>query len=316
MAFAAGAKATGQVHRAVEGPARVLRQFTLHSRQPLEERTLWLLLHRREAGVPGPAQRLLARQPAAAGAEPGLGPAGRPGLGPLPLVSRSGETEARAARSAKAAIALRPFDIVLLEAVEHGESPSLGRQFRPAPIPLGFPEATCPLPCRTRRHVPTADAWEASERWTVLGPVEARSAGGATLAIQAIARSWPAAGTRGRTPIDHGPNGRGGHHGDSAGSHDRSEPSPDGAGPGERRELHSQRFLRPAWPRGSPAAARTVAFHDPLADHSESYPGNRPIARRSAATLEPAGRSIRRKGCLTPQSFRRGNPLAIRAARR
>ena len=94
VALAAGAKGTGRVYRALEGPARVLRQFTLHSRQPLEGRALRLLLHRREAGVPGPAQRLLARQPAAAGVESGLGPAGQPGLGPLPLVSRSGATHA------------------------------------------------------------------------------------------------------------------------------------------------------------------------------------------------------------------------------
>ena len=178
----------------------------------------------------------------------------------------------------KAAIAIRPFDIVLLEAVEHGESPSLGRQFRPAPIPLGFPEATCPLPCRTRRHVPTADAWEASERWTVLTPVEARSTGGATLAIQSDGailagggNPWPDTYTitaqtdvAGITAIR---------------LEAMTDPSLPLMGPGRASDGNFilNDFSARAWPRGSPAAARTVAFHDPLADHSESYPGNRPI---------------------------------------
>ena len=46
---------------------------------------------------------------------------------------------------AKASIALRPFDVVLLEAVPHGQSPSLDRRFEAKPIPLGFAEASRPI---------------------------------------------------------------------------------------------------------------------------------------------------------------------------
>jgi hypothetical protein len=42
----------------------------------------------------------------------------------------------------KAAIALRPFDVVLLEIVPHGQSPSLNRSFPSKPVPLHFAEAT------------------------------------------------------------------------------------------------------------------------------------------------------------------------------
>ena len=78
--------------------------------------------------------------------------------------------------------------------------------------------------------------------------------------------------------LHHGPYRHGGHYGDPAGNDDRSESTPDGAGPGERRELHSRRVSATAWPRGTREAARPVAFHDPAADHAESYPGIRPIA--------------------------------------
>ena len=74
-------KELADVHRAAEGQAGVLRQFAIHPRQSVEERALRLLLHGREAGVPGLAQRLLARQPAAVGVELRLGACRPVGLG-------------------------------------------------------------------------------------------------------------------------------------------------------------------------------------------------------------------------------------------
>jgi hypothetical protein len=54
----------------------------------------------------------------------------------------------RPAFGAKVSIAQRPFDVVLLEAVAHGESPSLDRRFETRPIPLGFAEASRPIDVR------------------------------------------------------------------------------------------------------------------------------------------------------------------------
>jgi hypothetical protein len=178
-----------------------------------------------------------------------------------------------------AAVALRPFDIVLLEAVARGQSPSLGREFRSTPIPLGFPEATRPLPCRVVRHVPTPEVWEPGAAWTVLKPVEAHSAGGATLAIQndgaiLAGGSNPAPDTYLITAET-----------DVAGItavrlETMTDPSLPRMGPGRASDGNFivDELSATAWPPDRPAAARTVAFHDPLADHSESYPHNRPIA--------------------------------------
>ena len=122
-----------------------------------------------QARLSGLAQRQLERQYVAAGIERGLGAARRPCMGPLPLVARSGKTgRARGGLSRfclskngtvpfdgkdsqaapfgpKASIALRPFDVVLLEAVPHGQSASLDRRFETKPIPLGFSEASRPI---------------------------------------------------------------------------------------------------------------------------------------------------------------------------
>ncbi len=62
---------------------------------PNEERTLRLLLHGRKTGIPGVKQFLLEGQPVDAGTQLRLGTVRRSNVGPLPLVSRRGETSGR-----------------------------------------------------------------------------------------------------------------------------------------------------------------------------------------------------------------------------
>jgi hypothetical protein len=73
-------------------------------------------------------------------------------------------------------MAMRPFEVVLLEIVPHGDAPSLPRTFRDEPMPAGFAEASCPVP------VQVAEPGAAAEPWTVSGTIPASAAGG-TLAV-------------------------------------------------------------------------------------------------------------------------------------
>ena len=76
-------------------------------------------------------------------------------------------------------IAMRPFEVVLLEVVPQGESPSLGRQFEDNPIPTGFaePSRAVELTVEEPAHVVAA---EQNSGWTVVKPDSCRSAKGAT----------------------------------------------------------------------------------------------------------------------------------------
>jgi hypothetical protein len=82
-----------------------------------------------------------------------------------------------------ASIALRPFQVVLLEVVPAGEPPSLERGFQTQPIPVAFDEASRVIevevgPARQRPRK------GGKERWTALQPRSAISSGGATLTMQ------------------------------------------------------------------------------------------------------------------------------------
>ena len=90
---------------------------------------------------------------------------------------------AGAAFGEKASIALRPFEIVLLEVVSHGQSPSLNRKFKSEPVPVDFAEASCPLEIVVRKKG-LASELKSTSPWTVLTPATAASAGGATLNVQ------------------------------------------------------------------------------------------------------------------------------------
>lgn len=79
-----------------------------------------------------------------------------------------------------ASIALRPFEIVLLEVVPHGQAPTLDRRFPSKPIPVAFaePSRSLDLEVEEIRREKTRDA---ETTWTVVDPVRFTSAGGATL---------------------------------------------------------------------------------------------------------------------------------------
>ena len=83
----------------------------------------------------------------------------------------------------RACIALRPFEIALLEVVPHGKPASLNRHFASQPIPLVFAEPSRPIDIRVTKHDPPLEL-ESTAPWTVLEPVEMTSTGGATLTRQ------------------------------------------------------------------------------------------------------------------------------------
>ena len=84
----------------------------------------------------------------------------------------------------RALIALRPFEVVLLEVVPAGEAPSLEKQLESQPIPTAFDDASRALDVEVRIAEERTPK-EAKERWTVLRPRSAISSGGATLTVQA-----------------------------------------------------------------------------------------------------------------------------------
>jgi hypothetical protein len=83
----------------------------------------------------------------------------------------------------RAAIALRPFEVVLLEAVPAGEAPSLGRSFAVKPIPAAFAEASRTVAVSLEEEGGKPPA-QTDSSWKVLRPSTLRSAGGATLTFQ------------------------------------------------------------------------------------------------------------------------------------
>jgi hypothetical protein len=84
----------------------------------------------------------------------------------------------------KAAIALRPFEVLLVEVVPAGQRPSLDRPFDVCPLPTGFAEfsRTVEVSVAATDEKPKE---EPASIWTILEPATAVSAGGATLTTQA-----------------------------------------------------------------------------------------------------------------------------------
>jgi hypothetical protein len=78
--------------------------------------------------------------------------------------------------ASSAKLALRAMEIVLLEAVPHGETPTLARKFGVQAMPVEFAEASRTLKLQEIK----ADRAQAVE-WKVLDPVEMHSQGGAKL---------------------------------------------------------------------------------------------------------------------------------------
>jgi len=178
----------------------------------------------------------------------------------------------------RATLALRPFDVVLIEVLPHGEKPSLDRRLRDAAIPERFVEASRAIDLSARDPRPKPDPeWEGL--WTVLAPIEARSSTGATLtkqpdaSILASGENPPsdtytiAAETdlRGITAI-------------------RLEALPDpslpSGGPGRvfNGNFALLDFRVTAAPRANPAAASPVAIRSAVADFSQESHGGWPVA--------------------------------------
>lgn len=79
----------------------------------------------------------------------------------------------------KATLALRPFDIVLLEVVPAGEPPTLNRQFAPQAMSANFAEPSRELDITVEKLEKPREA--DSVAWSLLKPTEFKSTGGAKL---------------------------------------------------------------------------------------------------------------------------------------
>jgi len=82
------------------------------------------------------------------------------------------------------AIALRPFEVVLLEVVPAGQPPALKRDFADRPMPVGFSESSSPI-ALTVSYVQGAVSASGPSPWRILKSVSAVSANGAVLTPQA-----------------------------------------------------------------------------------------------------------------------------------
>ena len=168
---------------------------------------------------------------------------------------------------------MRPFEVVLLEIVPHGRSPSLDRGFASAPLSRGFAEPSRTLNVDVTESKRTVDS-AAAVAWTVLDPTEATSADGATLtelddhSVLASGKA-PMTDTYTVTANTNLP-------GIVAFRLEaRPDPSLPCSGPGRASNgnlMLSEIHLN-AWPRGNLAAATTVAIDKASADFSPpDYP--------------------------------------------
>lgn len=94
-----------------------------------------------------------------------------------------GESEESESFGDLASMALRPFQVVLLEVVAAGAAPALHKELPTRQISMAFAEASQALDVAVSKIEPSERA-EVKERWTVLQPRSAQSAGGATLTVQ------------------------------------------------------------------------------------------------------------------------------------
>ena len=69
-------------------------------------------------------------------------------------------------------MAMRPFEVVLLEAVAHGEAPSLALKFQEQPVPLRFAEPSQPV------HLTMTESGASPALWAVSGEIQASADGG------------------------------------------------------------------------------------------------------------------------------------------
>ncbi len=178
----------------------------------------------------------------------------------------------------KASIALRPFEVVLLEVVPHGQLPSLNRTFASKPIPIGFAEPSRAVEIGVTKSAPPTEL-ESTSPWTILEPSQATSLSGATLSRQKDG-SILAGGRNPRSDTYTVT-----AHTDLAGItairlEVLTDPSLPMMGPGRASNgnFALNEFQVKAWPRANPAAAAPVTLQAPVADFSQSEFGDWPIA--------------------------------------
>jgi len=211
----------------------------------------------------------------------------------------------------EASIALRPFEIVLLEVVPSGESPSLDRTFEVKPIPTGFTEASQTLDIAVEQVRPEPEPASTSI-WTVLEPASLTSAGGATLTKQpdgSILASGenPSPDTYTITAVTEltGITGI------------RLEALPDSSlpsnGPGRATNgnFALNEFRVTAAAQDNPSSAVPVALKNPAADFSQDSHGGWPIAAALDGDPETGWSVDPQEGCPHVATFETKEPVGL-----
>ncbi|OHB85934.1 MAG: hypothetical protein A2V98_03705 [Planctomycetes bacterium RBG_16_64_12] len=211
----------------------------------------------------------------------------------------------------EASISLRPFEVVLLEAVPSGQSPSLDRPLEVKPIPTGFAEASRTLEIAVEQVRPEPEPVSTS-LWTVLEPATLVSAGGATLTKQPdgsilAGGKNPSPDTYTVTAVTEltGITGI------------RLEALPDSSlpsnGPGRvfNGNFALNEFRVTAAPKDHPTNAAPVALKNPVADFSQESHGGWPIAAALDGDPETGWSVDPQEGCPHVAMFETKEPLGL-----
>ena len=178
-----------------------------------------------------------------------------------------------------AVVCLRPFQVVLLEAVPAGEKNALDRALPESPLPGAFAVASRALAVAVKWSDAADSAMSDASPWTVLSPTRAVSAGGATLTVEKDAALLAGGGTASPDTYT--------IHADTALQELtalRIEALPDdtlpGRGPG--RAVNGNYCLTglrvQVHPCGSPGQAVSVPLRNPQADFAQESYGGWPVA--------------------------------------
>ncbi len=176
-------------------------------------------------------------------------------------------------------VALRPFQVVLLESVPHGQAPSLERPFAAKPLPARFAEPSRSVEIRVAETGPEPAKPDPAGLWTVLEPSRAVSAGGARLTKQSDGSIL--AGGKNPSPDTYTITAESQLAGITAFRLEvLPDPSLPAQGPGRapNGNFALDEFRVKAWPRGNPAAGVVVALERPLAGFSQESYGGWPVA--------------------------------------
>jgi len=187
-------------------------------------------------------------------------------------------TGATAGFRGTASIALRPFEIVLLEAVLHGQAPTLNRLFRSMPIPAAFAQPSRPVDLvvdELRKEEKRSD----DAIWTMLEPAQFASSGGATL--RKLTDGSILAGGKNPSPDTYTIIAPAGSHMITGFRLEAlTDPSLPAQGPGRapNGNFALDEFRVTAWPRNNPGQAVAVKLRRPNADFSQRTFGHWMVA--------------------------------------